>query len=218
MRIPGGILAGTALVLLFPVLSISCAGTGAVPGGDGIQTVDSKAEIPSWEHGLAGAYSEYFPLGAAVNSATISSAKHMLSREFSSLIAENEMKPSVIHPRYGTWHFYAADEIADYARTHGMSMRGHCLVWHRQTPGWFFSSYGERAGRDLLLERLRDHMSVMYQRYGDVIDVWDVANEVISDDHAEFLRPSPYLDILGDDYVAEVFLLAREVMPDAKLF
>lgn len=218
MRIWVGTLAGMAFLLLTLLLSLSCVGTPAGRAGDGLRTADTDPEAPSWEHGLAGAYGDFFPLGAAVNSATISSAKHMLSDEFSSLTAENEMKPSIIHPRYGTWHFYAADEIADYARTHGMSMRGHCLVWHRQTPGWFFSSYGERAGRDLLLERIRDHMTVMAQRYGDVIDVWDVANEVISDDHTEFLRPSPYLDILGEDYVAEVFLLARETMPDSKLF
>jgi endo-1,4-beta-xylanase len=203
-----------------PVLMVlvSCAGTPVIRSADSTAASSSVSRDSPGADGLAGIYSEYFPIGAAVNSATITSARDMLSNEFSMLTAENEMKPSIIHPRYGTWHFYAADEIADYARKHGMTMRGHCFVWHSQTPGWFFSSFGELAGAELLWERLGEHIGVMAERYGDVVEVWDVANEVISDDRGEFLRPSPYLDILGDDYVAQSFLLARQILPDARLF
>jgi endo-1,4-beta-xylanase len=203
-----------------PVLMVlvSCAGTPVIRSADSTAASSSVFRDSPGADGLAGIYSKYFPIGAAVNSATITSARDMLSNEFSMLTAENEMKPSIIHPRYGTWHFYAADEIADYARKHGMTMRGHCFVWHSQTPGWFFSSFGEQAGAELLWERLGEHIGVMAERYGDVVEVWDVANEVISDDRGEFLRPSPYLDILGDDYVAQSFLLARQILPDARLF
>jgi endo-1,4-beta-xylanase len=45
-----------------------------------------------------------------------------------------------------------------------------------------------------------------------------VVNEAISDAAGEFLRPSPYLDILGEDYIAQAFHLAKRMMPDAKLF
>jgi endo-1,4-beta-xylanase len=199
----GRFIAAAAIALLFA----SCA-----------SEFSDASLLVSWSAGLAGAYADYFPVGAAANSATITSGRDLIYREFASLTAENEMKPSIIHPRYGTWHFYAADEIADYARDNGMTMRGHCFVWHNQTPGWFFSSYGEQASRQILLERLTEHISTMAHRYGDVVTVWDVANEVISDRPGEFLRPSPYLDILGEDYVAEVFLLARQIIPDARLF
>jgi GH35 family endo-1,4-beta-xylanase len=123
-----------------PVLMVlvSCAGTPVIRSADSTAASSSVSRDSPGADGLAGIYSEYFPIGAAVNSATITSARDMLSNEFSMLTAENEMKPSIIHPRYGTWHFYAADEIADYARKHGMTMRGHCFVWHSQTPGWFF--------------------------------------------------------------------------------
>ena len=167
---------------------------------------------------LKGNYKEYFSIGAAVNAATITSAEDLLLEHFNSLTAENEMKPQTIHPRLGTWHFYAADEIADFARNNGMVMRGHTFVWHQQMPGWFFSSMGGAASRDLLIGRVREHMEVMAERYNDVVFAWDVVNEAISDKGNEFLRPSPFLDIIGDDYIELAFNMAHEIMPESKLF
>ena len=128
------------------------------------------------------------------------------------------MKPETIHPRMSSWLTFSADEIADLARENGMVMRGHTFVWHRQTPGWFFASMGSRASREVLLQRLREHMRYMGERYGDVVVAWDVVNEAIPDDPDEYLRPSPYLDIIGEEYIRLAFEIAREEIPDAKLF
>jgi len=167
---------------------------------------------------LAKGYAQHFLFGATVNAATVDSSKDLVAQHFSSLTAENEMKPSVIHPRLNTWITGGADSIANLARELGIGMRGHTLVWHQQTPGWFFASGGGQATRDQLLGRLATHMDYMHNRYGDVIYAWDVVNEAISDTPGEFLRPSPYLDIIGSDYIAQAFLLAHEHLPGTKLF
>ena len=177
-----------------------------------------RAGKPARDDGLAAIYSDYFPIGAAVNSATVDSGAALLKEHFVSITAENEMKPSVAYPRLNSPQLHAADEIADFARANGMAMRGHCFVWNQQTPGWFFISYGKPAGRELLLERVNDYMVLMIERYGDVIDTWDVVNEAVSDEGPELLKASPYLDIIGEDYVAESFRLARAAAPEARLF
>ncbi|MFW5801671.1 MAG: endo-1,4-beta-xylanase, partial [Spirochaeta sp.] len=170
------------------------------------------------EQTLKSVYADHFPIGVALNSSSVMGAADLTVKHFNSLTAENEMKPAVINPRMNTWISYGADEIADLAREHGMMMRGHTFVWHRQTPGWFFSTTGGQVGREKLLERLRDYMTEMVSRYGDVVQVWDVVNEAVSDDPNEFLRPSPYLSIIGDDYIELAFRMAHEIAPDAKLF
>lgn len=167
---------------------------------------------------LKDAFEGHFTIGAALNSSTVIGSRDLALRHFNSLTAENEMKPAVIQPRMNSWITFGADEIADLARENGLVMRGHTLVWHEQTPGWFFAGVGGRVEPDVLLERMRRHMTGMHERYGDVVVVWDVVNEAISDQPDEFLRPSPYLNILGEDYIRIAFEMAREIMPDAKLF
>lgn len=167
---------------------------------------------------LALAYKDYFPIGAAVNSSTIDSHAELITGEFSSITAENEMKPSLAYPRYNQPSFFASDEIADFARENSLIMRGHCFIWHQQTPGWFFASMGGIADRETLLGRVNDYMTLMVERYGDVVYAWDVVNEAVSDEGPEILRDSPYLEIIGEDYIAEAFRMARAADPEARLF
>jgi endo-1,4-beta-xylanase len=47
---------------------------------------------------------------------------------------------------------------------------------------------------------------------------WDVANEVISDKPDEYLRPSEWYKICGEDYIVKAFQWAHEVDPTAQLF
>jgi endo-1,4-beta-xylanase len=159
-----------------------------------------------------------FLLGAAVNSSTVKSGKKLISQHFTSLTAENEMKPSVIHPQEHTWSTEGADAIANYARELGIGMRGHTIVWHQQTPQWLFASPQGAVSREILLDRLGSHMDYLHTRYQDVIYAWDVVNEAISDTSGEYLRPSSYLDIIGSDYIAQAFILARKHLPGTKLY
>jgi len=167
-------------------------------------------------------YKDAFHIGAAVNPGTIERQRSLLAYHFNSLTAENEMKFSSVHPKEELYTFEDADIIAAFAREHGMALRGHTLVWHNQTPEWLFENKtGGLVDRAVLLERLRAHIQTVVGRYKDVIYGWDVVNEVISDDANDenaFLRPSKWLDIAGEDFIAKAFEFAHEADPQALLF
>ncbi|WP_339843754.1 endo-1,4-beta-xylanase [Paenibacillus sp. FSL W7-1088] len=167
-------------------------------------------------------YKDAFHIGAAVNPKTIESQRSLLAYHFNSLTAENEMKFSSVHPQQEQYSFEDADVIASFAREQGMALRGHTLVWHNQTPDWLFENEtGGQVERSVLLERLKAHIQTVVGRYKDVIYAWDVVNEVISDDADDenaFLRPSKWLDIAGEDFIAKAFEFAHEADPQALLF
>jgi endo-1,4-beta-xylanase len=69
-----------------------------------------------------------------------------------------------------------------------------------------------------LLNRLRDHIYTVVKRYKGKIYAWDVVNEAIDDNPANFLRESPWFKICGEEYIAKAFQYAHEADPDAQLF
>lgn len=166
-------------------------------------------------------YKDAFHIGAAVNPRTIESQRLLLTYHFNSLTAENEMKFSSVHPQEDVYTFEDADAIAAFAREQDMMLRGHTLVWHNQTPDWLFENEtGGPVDREVLLARLRSHIQTVVGRYKDIIYGWDVVNEVISDDANEdaYLRPSKWLDIAGESFIAKAFEFAHEADPQALLF
>jgi len=170
--------------------------------------------------GLKDYYANYFPIGVAVTPMALKTDEaDLILREFNSLTAENAMKMGPIHPRENEYNWQGADSIAAFARRHNMKMRGHCLVWHIQTPAWLFThANGDTVSREVLLQRMKDHITTVMQRYKDVIYAWDVVNEAISDNPNEFYRPTPFLRIIGEDYIAKAFEFAHEADPNALLF
>src|SRR5690606_3202536 len=72
--------------------------------------------------------------------------------------------------------------------------------------------------KDSLLNRLRDHIHTVVKRYKGKIYAWDVVNEAIDDNPANYLRPSEWLKICGEDYIAKAFIYAHEADPDAQLY
>ena len=76
---------------------------------------------------------------------------------------------------------------------------------------------GPRASREELLQRMHDHIATVVGRYKGKIKVWDVVNEAIADDGTNILRNSPWLQIIGPDFIAKAFEYAHEADPDAIL-
>ncbi|HMO33429.1 MAG TPA: endo-1,4-beta-xylanase [Lacibacter sp.] len=176
--------------------------------------------VASTPKGLKDYYAGYFPIGVAVSPMALKTDEAgLILQEFNSLTAENAMKMGPIHPRENEYNWRGGDSIAAFARRHNMKMRGHCLVWHNQTPSWLFTHpNGDTVNRDVLLQRMKEHITTVVQRYKDVIYAWDVVNEVISDNPKEFYRPSPFLRIIGEDYIAKAFEFAHAADPKALLF
>ncbi|KAB8131009.1 endo-1,4-beta-xylanase [Gracilibacillus oryzae] len=164
-------------------------------------------------------YKEHFLIGAAVNPKTIISQHELITRHFNSVTAENEMKFLSFHPSENQYTFDQADQLISFAKQNGLNVRGHTLVWHNQTPEWLFHSQdGSLVDRETLLARMKDHIDTIITRYKGDIYAWDVVNEVISDKVGEFLRPSKWLDIAGEEFIEKAFLYAHEADPEALLF
>ncbi|MFB3159758.1 endo-1,4-beta-xylanase [Neobacillus sp. 179-J 1A1 HS] len=172
--------------------------------------VETTVEVPS----LSKVYEEYFNIGAAVNLTTIKSQEGLLRKHFNSITAENDMKFIEIQPAEGKFTFEKADQLAAFAKEHGMKMRGHTLVWHNQTPEWVF----QNADRETLLQRMKNHITTVMQRYKGTIFCWDVVNEAVTDEGPELLRSTKWLEIIGEDYIEKAFEFAHEADPDALLF
>lgn len=168
------------------------AGTGGTPGVGG-----SGAEVPTPGNGsapvvagsLAAAYQAHFPIGVAIETSHLSTVGDIIDREFNRLTAENSMKWSSMQPTEGNFTTTQADVLADAARERSWKMTGHTLVWHRQTPSWV----GEGTLADVQA-RLQAHIEFMVDRYGDVVDNWDVVNEAISDDGSSFRQGGEVTD------------------------
>jgi endo-1,4-beta-xylanase len=170
---------------------------------------------------LRAAFEGVFLVGAALNAAQFSGrdtlGAALVTTHFNSITPENVLKWESVHPRPGTYDFAAADRYVAFGGRYGMFVVGHTLVWHHRTPRWVFQdSSGNPVSRDTLLERLRDHIHTVVGRYRGRIHGWDVVNEALNEDGT--LRRTPWLTIIGEDYLAKAFQFAHEADPDAELY
>ena len=177
-----------------------------------LQGCTSKKDVS-----LSEKYKEYFPIGAAVTPENIITYDSVLKKNFNSLTAENVMKFSEIHPTEDRYSFEKADAIVDYAMENNMLVRGHTLAWYNQVPSWVFKDNKEVASKELVLQRLEDHIKTVVGRYKGKVYCWDVVNEAI-DDGPLTLRRSPWTEITGDEYIKNAFIWTHEADPEAELF
>ncbi|HYM94142.1 MAG TPA: endo-1,4-beta-xylanase, partial [Chitinophagaceae bacterium] len=170
--------------------------------------------------GLKDFYENYFPIGVAVRPSDLSGDEAILIlKQFNSLTPENAMKMGPIHPEENRYYWKDADSIVNFAQQHGLKVRGHNLCWHNQTPRWIFKdSSGKNVTKEVLLQRLKDHITTVVNRYKGKIYAWDVVNEAIADESAHYLRPSLWYQICGEDYIAKAFEYAHAADPKAVLF
>jgi endo-1,4-beta-xylanase len=170
---------------------------------------------------LRAAYRGAFLVGAALNAAQFTGADTagaaLVAAQFNSVSPENTLKWEAVHPRLGVYDFTRADQYVAFGERHGMFVVGHTLVWHNQVPRWVFEdASGQPVGRDTLIARMRDHILAVVGRYKGRVGGWDVVNEALNDDGS--LRRSPWLTIIGPDYLALAFRFAHEADPGAQLY
>ncbi|MBQ8332172.1 MAG: endo-1,4-beta-xylanase [Clostridia bacterium] len=167
---------------------------------------------------LCEAFAGKLKIGAAVNTWNLredSDDYRVIRRHFNVFTLENQSKPEPVHPEENRWVFEPVDRFAAFGEEAGVTLRGHTLVWHSQVPGWFFRDGEETASAELLLNRMREHITTMVTRYRGKIRTWDVVNEVLRDEGG--LRESAWYKIAGNSYIAEAFRCAHEADPDARL-
>ncbi len=173
--------------------------------------------------GLKDYYKNYFPIGVAVNMGALHGRDSaLIVKEFNSVTPENDMKMGPIHPSENVYNWKNADAIVDFAVSHHIKIRGHNLCWHNQEAAWMFTGPdGKQVSKELLLQRLKDHIFTVVKRYKGKIYAWDVVNEAVDDsnDTTQVYRKSNWYKICdGPEFIEAAFRYAHEADPGAKLF
>lgn len=170
---------------------------------------------------LKDAFAHAFLVGAALSREQIMGEEpatlQRVLRQFNSLTAENVMKWERIEPLEGQFDWEAPDALVAFSEAQDMQLAGHVLVWHQQTPDWVFQDeQGNPASREQLLARMERHINTVVGRYKGKVRYWEVVNEALNDDGS--LRQTPWLTIIGEDYIEKAFEFARRADPDAQLY
>ncbi|MBQ8623668.1 MAG: endo-1,4-beta-xylanase [Oscillospiraceae bacterium] len=201
---------------------------------------------------------DYFMLGVgltgnATSTGAVNSLEYMTVAKyhFNSVTLTNLMKPTFILDKDGcvkyaekgkeeavAVQFSSVDPTLQWCLDNGVQMRGHTLVWHAQTPDWFFrvgyDSEADYVDYDTMLARLDSYieqvLTYIQDKYPGVIYAWDVVNEAVDPGSA---APGSYFacrtwhdggangwyKTLGEDYVELAFKSARKYADeDVKLF
>lgn len=171
-----------------------------------------------------------FPVGVAIDSReTTGAAAQLLDRHFGQITPENHMKPEAWYDEDRTLRRHPeATALMNLAQENDLGVYGHVLVWHSQTPEWFFQDDAgeplpaDGSGRSVLRERLREHvfgvaenLAADYGPFGsdtNPLVAFDVVNEVVSDggENADGLRRSEWFRVLGEDFIDLAFAYADE--------
>ena len=133
--------------------------------------------------------------------------------------------------------FMQMDQVLSYAKDMDIKMRGHVLVWHNQTPQWFFQkNYGQGSSElttaDEMLAREEWYIKTVFSHVKEweaennngehIILAWDIVNEAISDSPASsnILRTDSnwYKIFQNDSFITGAFRFANKYAPsDVKL-
>ena len=173
------------------------------------------------ETSLKDALGKYFRVGATVGGRHLSVPDHpalkLVTEHFNTLTTGNELIWGVINPQPGEYRFDIPDRFVAFTKKHDIYTIGHVLFWHSQTPDWVFEdAAGNPLSREALLARMRERVQLYADRYGDKVELWDVVNESIESDGTK--RRSKFNQILGDEFEAEAFKMADEIMPKSAFY
>lgn len=170
---------------------------------------------------LKDALGDKFLIGTALNTRQSSgqdtNAVKVVKKHFNAIVAENCMKSEVLQPEEGRYDFRQADEFVKFGEDNGMTVTGHCLIWHSQCPRWFLvDKDGKNVSAEVLKQRMKEHITTVVSRYKGRIFGWDVVNEAIMEDGS--YRKSKFYEILGEEFIPLAFQYAHEADPDAEFY
>lgn len=172
---------------------------------------------------LKDVYKDAFKMGAAVNPAIVSGrdklSQEIILKQFNTITVENVMKAELINPKPGVFNWGPADDFVAFGEKNNMFIVGHTLVWHNQTPDWFFNDEnGKARSHEAVKERLHEHIKTVASRYAGRIHAWDVVNEQIGEDGK--YRPTTWVNGVGDgdELVKLAFKYAAQYAPNTELY
>ena len=136
-----------------------------------------------------------------------------IKSQYNSITLENEMKPDALLGRTPSLftqdaarklgyylpggftetyvpkiNFDTVDKVLKICYENGIGVRAHTLIWHSQTPDWFFRvGYSTKYGyvsQDQMNKRMEYYIKtvmnhVYTSKYGSCVSAWDVVNEYL---------------------------------------
>ncbi len=158
-------------------------------------------------------YQDYFLVGAAINGSDVDTAainhegmSEILKEHFNSTTLSNLMKPDYLLDQKASkkskdgmpvCKFDACDPSLAFCQENGIKMRGHTLIWHNQTPKWFFFKDYDESSKKLVdkktMERrmesyIRQVLEHCQKKYPGVVYAWDVINECVCVDEGSYVE------------------------------
>ena len=196
-------------------------------------------------------YSDAFKIGTAITPSDLASKPFMklVDRHFSgSITVGNEMKPDYVLNYNATQKYFEetgddenpqvsfaqAKPVLDYCLKNNIPVRVHTLVWHSQTPEWFFKenydASGEYVSKEKMLKRMENYIKNFFETLTELyptLDFYacDVVNEAWLDDGSP-RRPghpdqsngygaSDWVAVFGDNsFIEPAFTFARKYAPE----
>lgn len=184
----------------------------------------APGEYPTEIVSMKDTYDDIFgKTGTCINLVQLQDAETLeyVKKHYSSFTLENEMKPDYLMPGWlqpisteeakkktgdyvipesykettvPQFNYDTVDKVLKIAKENGLKIRYHVLVWHSQSPEWFFKvnysqdEAAEYVSEEVMYERMRMYISSMIHHvytldngaYKDVVYTWDVANEYFS--------------------------------------
>ncbi len=209
--------------------------------------IDIEKDLPS----LSELYKDQFKVGTALTPDDLASQPFMdlVQKHFGeSITVGNQMKPDYVLNKEATLKyleetgddttpqisFAQAKPVLNYARKYGIPVRVHTLVWHSQTPEWFFKEdFDEKkdyVSPDKMKKRMENYIKAYFETltklYPD-IDFYacDVVNEAWTDDgkpreaghcaQSNNYAASDWVAVFGDNsFIDYAFEYARKYAPE----
>ncbi|MGN0575707.1 MAG: endo-1,4-beta-xylanase [Ruminococcus sp.] len=203
-----------------------------------------EEDIPS----LKDVYAGYFKVGTAITPSDLSSPSTMalVNKHFSgSITVGNEMKPDYVLDKKASLAYFeetgddtnpqvtfsAAKSVINYCIKNNIPLRAHTLVWHSQTPDWFFkegfSDDGDWVDKETMLKRMENYIKNFFETlekdYPELnVYACDVVNEAWTDQGTPRTAGSnntqsgnsAWVQVFGDNsFIEPAFEYARKYAP-----
>jgi endo-1,4-beta-xylanase len=159
------------------------------------------------------------PFGAAINPEPLKrdpAYRAAFARHCQVLVGEGGMKWPDLRPGRDQYSFTMGDSVVEFAKSSGLEIRGHTLIWCEGMPDWTKSITGANETE----RELRQHIERVMRHYKGRIRDWDVVNEPIAEQQptGNDFRPGLWSRYLGENYVAMALRAAADADPAAELF
>lgn len=179
----------------------------------------------------------------------------LVTKHFNALTLGNELKPDALfgyagsNPKTETVMFNGEEllvPVMDFSRAertldyvykwneqnpnNQIKVRGHVLVWHSQTPDWFFyedyKTSNALVSAETMTKRLEwyiasvaEHFTGENSKYKDMFYAWDVVNEAVSDGTGTYRSDAEnsmwWKVYQSNEFIIQAFRFANKYLPES---